>query len=118
MNKTEILNFIRNRRKEKNITQEEMAKSIGMKTNTYGDLEKGNTRIRLEDLLLICKKLDIDPVLLVKKTNQIILTLDPDQVEMFESLNDQIQHQIKLNNVNIKTDGGDIVFGNQYKPKK
>lgn len=96
--KKAILDYLRDKRKEKNITQQEMGEYLGIKTSSYGDIENGVTRIKLDDFLLICKKLEIDPIILVKNTNQIIITLDKDQVELFDELNKQIQNQIKLNN--------------------
>ena len=112
-----ILNYIREIRKEKNVTQEEMASFLGMKTNTYAAIEKGITRMRLEDLLLICKKLDIDPLLLIKNQDEIVITLNAEQINLLDNLNQQIQKQAKIKksietNSNSKIRAKNIDSGN------
>jgi len=113
-----ILDYIRSIRKEKNITQQEMGEFLSMKTSSYGDIENGVTRIKLDDFLLICKKLEIDPIILVKNTNQIIVSLDKEQIELLEDLTNQIRSQVKLQNVNINSSGGDILIGSNIKKIK
>lgn len=57
MDNTSIKNNIRNKRKEKKFTQEEMAHRLGISLTAYRDFEKGGTSIvnghiiRLADLL-------------------------------------------------------------------
>lgn len=116
--KKEILNFIREKRKEQGFTQAEIGNILGMKASSYGDIENGITNFKLDDFLIVCQKLNIDPVHLVKQSDQIIIVLDRDQAEMIDDINNQIQNQIRLNNVNIATDGGDIIFGTQINQKK
>lgn len=94
-----ICNYIRAKRKELNFTQEQVASYVGMKTNTYRDLENGNTRMRLEDLLLICKYLSIDPINLVKESEETILVLNNDQITLIEQLYNQIKEQQRVNDL-------------------
>lgn len=59
-NISEILVLIRNTRKEKGITHEEIAKSLGMTTSGYARIEKGETSMKLETYIDICKYLGVD----------------------------------------------------------
>ncbi len=83
---TEILLYLKKKRKEKNITQVDAAKALGMKTNTFGDLENGKTRIRLVDFLELCKLLDVDPISLLHKSDEVIVSMTSDQVKAIEEL--------------------------------
>lgn len=97
-----ICNYIRTKRRELNFTQEQVAAYVGMKTNTYRDLENGNTRMRLEDLLLICKYLSIDPINLVKQSDETILVLNNEQISLIEQLYAQIKEQQKVNDLIVQ----------------
>ncbi len=56
------IDYLINERKAKNITQYELAKVLGYKErNGYWRIEKGYTRLTLEDFFIICQKLDLEP---------------------------------------------------------
>lgn len=115
-----ILGVIKYVRKQKKITQEAIAKKLGMKTSSYGDIENGTTRMKLDDFLIICKFLEIDPINLVKDSNQVIVTLTNDEVALIDSLNKKIQVQRNNQNFNIYdfTINGDFNFGDVTKIEK
>lgn len=48
-------------RKEKGMTQAEVAESAGLSDRTYADIERGGVNMRLETILRICNVLDITP---------------------------------------------------------
>lgn len=48
-----------------NLTQEEFAEILDMSLNYYGLIERGQNGLSLERLLLLYKKLDIDPTYLI-----------------------------------------------------
>lgn len=59
-NISEILMLIRNTRKEKGITHEEIAKALGMTTVSYARIERGETEMKLAVYIDICKYLGVD----------------------------------------------------------
>lgn len=89
----DILQTIKQYRKKKRYTQESVASYLGMKKESWRDIENGKTRIRLEDFLLVCKFLNIDPLLLIKDSKKTILILDDNQVDAIRRLNEQIEIQ-------------------------
>lgn len=62
MNKQEILTAIRNKRKEMNILQSEMAELLSISASQYSSLESGNSEITLDKLVKICEILNIELV--------------------------------------------------------
>lgn len=96
-----IIGKIKNIRKSRKIPQEEIAKRIGMKTNTYRDLENSVSRLRLDDFLKLCEILEINPLTLIKNSNDTIIILDENEIKLFEGINNQIKEQKKLNEINI-----------------
>jgi transcriptional regulator with XRE-family HTH domain len=67
-NISEILALIRNKRKEKGITHEQIAKALGMTTVSYARIEKGETEMKLAVYIDICEYLGVD--LLINKPEQ------------------------------------------------
>lgn len=114
MNKTEkILNHLKIERKKQKISQKEMAESLKMAEETYRDIENGRIAFRVEVLLNACRILKIDPINLVKNTEDIIVVLTPEQVETINDLNNQIQTAINFNNIQNNTFNGDFIIGNK-----
>ncbi len=115
-----ILSVIKYVRKQKKITQEEIANKLGMKTSSYGDIENGVTRMKLDDFLIICRFLKIDPISLVKDSNQVVISLSKEEVELIDSLNRKVQLQKSNQNFDIHdfTVNGDFNFGEVTKIKK
>lgn len=58
MDNISIKNNIRNIRKEKNYTQEEMAHMLGISLTAYRDLEKGDTSIVNSNLMKVAELLE------------------------------------------------------------
>ncbi len=60
MKKQEILDIIRNTRKVKNLTQQEMCEKLGVSRSQYSSLESGNSEITLDKFILICEILELN----------------------------------------------------------
>ena len=69
MNMNDVLHEIGERlrkyRKEKKMTQSEIAKELDMSLNFYGDIERGKCRLSIEKILLVYERLGIDPTYLL-----------------------------------------------------
>lgn len=51
---------IRNSRKNKNMTQKELAEQLGVSHNTISDWESGNHKPAADSIMLLCKVLGVD----------------------------------------------------------
>ena len=51
---------IRNSRKSKNMTQKELAKWLGVSHNTISDWESGKHKPDIDNIMLLCKVLEVD----------------------------------------------------------
>jgi transcriptional regulator with XRE-family HTH domain len=60
MKKQEILNSIREKRKEMKISQGEMCVLLGVSQSQYSSLENGNSEMTLDKLIKICEILNIE----------------------------------------------------------
>ena len=71
-------------RKQKGLTQAEVAELAEISDRTYADIERGSTNMRMETLVSICKALNITP-------NQILIdddnSLQIEQERLFKQLN-------------------------------
>lgn len=71
-------------RKQKGLTQAEVAELAEISDRTYADIERGSTNMRMETLVSICKALNITP-------NQILIDDDNllmiEQEKLFKQLN-------------------------------
>lgn len=97
--------YLKTRRRALKITQDSIASYLGMKKETWRDIENGKSRIRLEDFLLVCKYLNVDPLLLIKDSKKTILILDDDQIDAITRLNEQIEEQ---RSIQINDNSGNI----------
>jgi transcriptional regulator with XRE-family HTH domain len=61
MDCSQIKERIRSVRKSKGITQEKMAKSLGISVNSYREIESGKTKLINTKLFKICDILEISP---------------------------------------------------------
>jgi len=60
METNKILELIKRTRKEKKLTQEDMANHLGIAQGYYSNMENGKNSIDIEKLQEICKVLDIE----------------------------------------------------------
>jgi transcriptional regulator with XRE-family HTH domain len=60
MNKQDILEAIREKRKDLKISQGEMSVLLGVSQSQYSSLESGNSEITLDKLVKICEILNIE----------------------------------------------------------
>lgn len=68
-----ILNNIKNVRKIKRISQEEMGKCLGISGQAYGKIELGKSELTLKGYLIFCELLKIDwKEILLKSKNKCI----------------------------------------------
>lgn len=75
-----ILKTIRNK---KGLRQEDIAKIIGIQSNTYSDWERGITqRIAFEDIEKIANVCDFEIIFKNRKTNEIITSKNIDRKEI------------------------------------
>lgn len=71
----DITKNLANLRKEKHLSQEQMAERLGMSKNGYAKLECGESKINIEHLQNIAQVFDIDIVELFKKDRDFNLLL-------------------------------------------
>jgi transcriptional regulator with XRE-family HTH domain len=62
----EILNYIKNRRKEKGMSQNEISRELGISQVSYNNMENGKTSINLIRYFQLCEVLDINPFYLLR----------------------------------------------------
>jgi len=101
-----LINKIKQIRKQKKISQQEMADYLHMAQTTYSDIENNISRLSTEDFLLICKYLEIDPISLVKEDNTILIQLTKDEANTISRINKKIESQKK--NIQINDNHGNI----------
>lgn len=62
-----LADYIKEKRIDKNMTQEELAKKLNVKRSTYANWEQGSRKIDVNNVMSICDILDIDMVELTKE---------------------------------------------------
>lgn len=89
----EIGNRLRSHRKSMHMTQQQVADTINMSLNFYGNIERGQSRLSLEKIILLYERLDLDPTYLLtgKQTtmvsfNDIIADCPKDKVFDMEQI--------------------------------
>lgn len=71
-------------RKQKGLTQAEVAELAEISDRTYADIERGSTNMRMETLVSICKALNITPnQILIDDENSLMI----EQEKLFKQLN-------------------------------
>lgn len=70
MEYNEFLGKLKAIRIKNGFTQTDLAKAIGKSPTYINFLEKGRTAIRIDDFLLICKALQVDPSSLFENTER------------------------------------------------
>ena len=91
---------LREYRIKKGWSQEDMAKTLGMSLTYYGRIERGQSGISLEKLVLLNEKVGIDPTYLLTGEEQSAvrfdLVLDKCPKSKQHDLNQLIQYALKL----------------------
>ena len=112
-NIVERIKYVRKKQKK---TQQDVADAISLARVTYSDIESGRIRLSLENFLLICKYLEIDPISLVKNSDELIISVTPDEAKALKTLNRKVQNNFSIQNVNVNT-SGDVIIGKNIKNK-
>ena len=68
-NFTSIGNKLHTLRRQKSMTQAEVAEKSGLSDRTYADIERGSVNMRLETLLRICNTLNVTPDEILTETS-------------------------------------------------
>lgn len=76
----EICRSIRQRRKEKNWSQEDLAKQLGMMQRHISEIERGKVMPRLNTLLDILRILNLDLVLVPQKLVRLVQVMVDDNM--------------------------------------
>ena len=93
----EILELIRERRKELGITQADMAGKLGISQSAYKDIEIGKTDLKVKTLEQIAKILGIDFFDRKKHTKeQALVVVNPENI--YGDLNELRRQQEEMNN--------------------
>lgn len=112
----EILEKIRQIREQKKISRKEMGEFLSITGDTYRDIEIGRIRLNLENFILICEKLDTNPIELLNqsKDEHFILLNNRDINDLNRIIN-------KINNqaFTINNSGNDVSINvnNNFKEK-
>ncbi len=111
----EILELIREKRKERGITQADMAAKLGISQSAYKDIEIGKTDLKVRTLQQIADILGID--LFAKKSNnkeQSLIAINPENI--YKDINDLKRNQEEMKNeLNQKLDEILNFFGKKKK---
>jgi len=118
----ELLELIKQKRKEKGISQQEIADYLGISQNAYKNIEIGRTSLKLETLYQIASYLGID-IFQEKqnKSSQALVALDPNDLtnNITNIRNDLRRVEDKLNqkqdDMNQKLDEILDLFGKKKK---
>lgn len=106
----ELLKFLRQTREDKQISRKKISDKLNKAPETLRDIESGKMRLSVEDLLIICKCLNLTAgeVLekIVNKKNIIMLELTDDEISSLRSLNNKIDkalvvHEYNKSNITI-----------------
>lgn len=102
----DIVEKIRQIRKQKKLKQKDLAEKIFMSTENYKAIEYGRSRLSLETYLQICKALEISPMELLKENNyeHFILLNDNDIIDLnrvLKKINNQSNTDYTNNSISI-----------------
>lgn len=96
VNLAEILDLIREKRKEKGITQADMAAKLGISQSAYKDIEIGKTDLKVRTLQQIAEVLGIDLFSARGgKQEQSLVAVNPQNI--YADLNQLKQNQEEMN---------------------
>lgn len=66
----DYIDRLKNIREDKDITQEEIAKILGIKQSAYSKYEKRRTKLQIEDLIILCKFYNVSADYILGFTNK------------------------------------------------
>ncbi len=87
-------------RESKGLTQEDVAKKLDISVNSYGDIERGNTNLKLNRLEQIAKILEISLPELIDTSDKGILNINFKNKQRdvyFGSSNTELKEQLLIN---------------------
>lgn len=108
----EILEIIKKARRDKHINQEKIAKTIGIATETYRDIENGKIRLKVDDYLKICEILELSPAIIASDDDSINLKLTKEDYLTIKSAIDVLNKLTTQANYLITDNSGEIAIGN------
>jgi len=114
-NMKEILNIIKNKRKELKLTQEDMANKLKIARTSYQAIELGNIKLTLEDFLNIIKILDI-PITSFNKNKLLVISEDDlNKLKKATDLLNSVTNKLKYQEINISDNHGTIKINQNNK---
>lgn len=92
----EILELIKSKRREKGITQKEVANFVGVSEMTYIRIENGQSDLKLSQYIDICKFLGVELIAGKESTNEtaLVTSKEADVMNMWQELREQ-KNEIK-----------------------
>jgi transcriptional regulator with XRE-family HTH domain len=92
----EILELIKSKRKEKGITQKEVANFVGVSEMTYIRIEGGQSDLKLSQYIDICRFLGVELITGKDPSNEtaLVTSKETDVVNMWQELREQ-KNEIK-----------------------
>lgn len=66
----DYIDKLKNIREDKDITQKEIAKILGIKQSAYSKYEKRRTKLQIEDLIILCKFYNVSADYVLGLTNK------------------------------------------------
>lgn len=111
-----IIETIKKIRKELGYTQSQIANYLNIAQTTYADIENNKIQLKVEDFIKICKFLQVDPIMLLKDTNSIIISITNEEAKILNQLNEKVQQNFSFNNISINT-SGDVIIGQNIEKK-
>jgi len=85
-----IIEEIKKIRKSKKISQSEIGNYLSISQGTYRDIESGKIRLSLDNYLLICKYLKIDPTKLINDNSKKKIELTDKEAEILKHILKQL----------------------------
>ena len=106
-------------RKEKKLTQQDMANELNIARSTYNDIEHRKMKLNTEDFIKICRFFNISPSFVNNDTDKINITITKEEAnqlknvkKIIDKINDQIDYtNINNQNITIGNNNSNINFG-------
>lgn len=113
-------------RKEKKMTQQDVANKLNIARSTYNDIEHRKMKLSTEDFIKICNLFEISPSFVNNDGSKINITIDKEEAEqlklvkkIIDKINNQINYTTIANqNISIGDNNSNINFGIINKEEK